>query len=64
MMRLSCLSTLLFGLAIDAMAQSSAPAEAPMETVGPWAIWLFGLIFVGACAWFVLAVMRGGKKGE
>lgn len=61
MTRLACLISLLLGHGATAVAQSNASAEAPMETVGPWAIWLFVLIFVGACAWFLLAVIRGGK---
>lgn len=61
MTRLACLITLLLGHGATAVAQSNASAEAPMETVGPWAIWLFVLNFVGACVWFLLAVIRGGK---
>lgn len=64
MIRLALFVSLLFGPALTALAQSNTPVEAPVESVGAWAIWLFGLIFVGACVWFALAVMRGDKKGK
>lgn len=64
MARLAFLVTLMFGQVMAALAQTSASAEAPVETVGAWAIWLFGLLFVGACVWFVMAVMRGEKSDK
>ncbi len=62
MIRLAVFVSLLFGPVLAALAQSNAPVEAPVESVGAWAIWLFGLIFVGACGWFALAVMRSNKN--
>ena len=44
-----------------AIAVDVAPQAQPSRW---WAIWLFALIFAGACVWFVMAVMRGDKKDK
>ena len=39
-----------------------ALAEVPAEPASPAAMWAFGLLFVGFCAWIVLAMMKSNKS--
>ena len=51
------------GLLHSLSAQAEA-AEVPAEPASPAAMWAFGLLFVGFCAWIVLAMMKSNKNAE
>ena len=49
------------GLLYSVAAHAEA-AEVPAEPASPAAMWAFGLLFVGFCAWIVLAMMKSNKS--
>lgn len=55
------LAALLLFQALAAHAQSGAP-EQPIETAGPFALWIFALLFFGAIGVYVWMTWRGAKN--
>jgi hypothetical protein len=57
--------TLLLALSgpglLHSLASHAEAAEVPVEPASPAALWAFGLLFVGFCAWIVLAMMKSNK---
>ena len=47
-----------------ATAVHAQPAEAPMETASPFAIWAFALLFFGACGVYGWMTWRNSKKDQ
>ena len=47
---------------LHSLAAHAEAAEVPAEPASPAAMWAFGLLFVGFCAWIVLAMMKSNKS--
>jgi hypothetical protein len=48
---------------LAAYAQSGA-AEQPIESAGPAALWIFGILFFGAIGAYVYLTWRGDRKKD
>ncbi len=47
---------------LHSLSAHAEAAEVPAEPASPAAMWAFGLLFVGFCAWIVLAMMKSNKS--
>jgi heme/copper-type cytochrome/quinol oxidase subunit 2 len=59
MIRLFSIVSLLVMTSVHA---AQPAAEEQMETVGPLGVWIFALIFLGACVWYAWLTWRNERK--